>query len=1296
MKYFGYIALLLIFSISASASVEPTSGRYVETETDLSIQIIGGPLVWEREYRDRQWTFNKSWSSLIFEHDVSSGDVKRIIRGTDSYTKLDSAGTLFKFGPRMRIRKNPDGTWTWQDRDGHRTEYAANGKTLSMHTQAGTSMTLMYNGDDKLSGVKDVHDNQVLWIEYDLVTGQLDTVRDYGNREVKYTWEAIGSGSKYKLTKVTDARGYDWLYDYATTPAKDGYVSLIKKTDPEGREVQIAYTGSGRVKNITNALGHITSYQFDYIKSRKEFYLKVSYPGGRVTEKWYNREGEVKRSDVNGINLSTITEDQRKDILKNTFGHTTVKEYDEFRNLLKTTYPDGSSTSATYDVSNSNVLTRTDERGTVTQYEYFPNGHLKTLTEALGTDVERSTTYTYDVYGQLKTLTQVGDADTETAITQYFYDDYGNLIKLINAEGHETEYTSHDSMGNALTKIDGRDKEWTYTYDAHGNLTSSTNPLSHTTSYDYDKVGNQVKTTFPDTHFSLHEYDELNRLVKQTDELGHFITYEYDQAGNQIKQTDKAQRTTTNTYDLLNRLITSTDAVGNVTTYHYPDSSGSNNSNIYRAYKIEYPTFSRQMTFDLRGRATEQTTTYLSGGAQKSETKKFKFDMTGNKTEIIDAEQRSVKSEYDELNQLIKTIEPYGIETTFTYDNRGNMLTLTDGMQQTHTFTYSKINQNLTESRPLGQTEIYTYDANGNIATKTNPQGQLIEYTYDYANRNTQTEFHTDAGTLDVTVSYGYNNRGSLVSYNDGTSQGVMTYDSAQQKLSETIQYDGQSFGHSYSYHPDGEKSTFTGIDGITYSYFYNELGLLNNVVIPNEGNITYQNFKWSRPQTVSYPGGSQRTNTYDGLQRLKSFTVKKPDNTPIMTYEYTYTPAGNISHKSTEHGAYQYGYDELNRLTNADYPVLTDESFTYDALGNRKTDSNTGVTEWLYNQNNQLLNSVSSQYEYDANGNQTIEKDPQGQIIRQYIYNTQNRLGEIKDGSNQTIASYYYDPFGRRLSKTVTNPDQSTTKTYFHYSDEGYSAEITDGEIISYVFHPQRTWSTNPILKKQNNTYYYYQNDHLDTPQIIHNNQGEVVNAKEMKAFGGWQTTVSIIDDEMGFPGHYLDNTTLYFYNLNRNYSSNTGRYIQSDPLKIEGGFNMYVYAFLNPNVNFDPLGLSTLGITACDGKDNLKIFNDDYECTRNCTQKHEEVHLKWLKKFIATGNRADCKGVPERSMPNFHSYDLADYYIEKQENECKADRVSADCLRKLLDDCECKERAKSQLKVVEERLKQCKKVGY
>jgi RHS repeat-associated protein len=45
--------------------------------------------------------------------------------------------------------------------------------------------------------------------------------------------------------------------------------------------------------------------------------------------------------------------------------------------------------------------------------------------------------------------------------------------------------------------------------------------------------------------------------------------------------------------------------------------------------------------------------------------------------------------------------------------------------------------------------------------------------------------------------------------------------------------------------------------------------------------------------------------------------------------------------------------------------------------------------------------------------------------------------------------------------------------------------------------------------------------------------------------------------------------------YNYFRDYDAVTGRYVESDPIGLEGGLNTYLYAGANPLRNADPLGL-------------------------------------------------------------------------------------------------------------------------
>jgi len=63
------------------------------------------------------------------------------------------------------------------------------------------------------------------------------------------------------------------------------------------------------------------------------------------------------------------------------------------------------------------------------------------------------------------------------------------------------------------------------------------------------------------------------------------------------------------------------------------------------------------------------------------------------------------------------------------------------------------------------------------------------------------------------------------------------------------------------------------------------------------------------------------------------------------------------------------------------------------------------------------------------------------------------------------------------------------------------------------------------------------------------------------------------------GFPGQSRVFADLY-YNRYRDYDPITGRYIQADPIGLEGGSNPYVYAEANPLNVVDPEGLNPAAV--------------------------------------------------------------------------------------------------------------------
>ncbi len=279
-----------------------------------------------------------------------------------------------------------------------------------------------------------------------------------------------------------------------------------------------------------------------------------------------------------------------------------------------------------------------------------------------------------------------------------------------------------------------------------------------------------------------------------------------------------------------------------------------------------------------------------------------------------------------------------------------------------------------------------------------------------------------------------------------------------------------------------------------------------------------------------------------------------------------TYSEQGNINHiqENAQENPQQVDlfYDEGQRLIGLKRNNQLAESYSYDQAGNRlssKTHNN-----WTYNDYNQLTQYGSTTLTYNHNANQINDGS------NTYHYNASNRLSEVKQDAN-TIATYRYDDFGRRISKTANNQT-----SYFLYDDTGLLAEYNaQGNLISeFAYHPDSPFMSNPLLTRHNNQLYFSHNDQTLASRTLYSQAGAEVWEIQNNGFTRDVTGNPTVSNNLRFPGQYFDEETGTYYNYHRNYNPHTGRYIQSDPIGLEGGVNTYTYVYSSPGNYVDPYG--------------------------------------------------------------------------------------------------------------------------
>src|SRR5262249_3939078 len=137
-------------------------------------------------------------------------------------------------------------------------------------------------------------------------------------------------------------------------------------------------------------------------------------------------------------------------------------------------------------------------------------------------------------------------------------------------------------------------------------------------------------------------------------------------------------------------------------------------------------------------------------------------------------------------------------------------------------------------------------------------------------------------------------------------------------------------------------------------------------------------------------------------------------------------------------------------------------------------------------------------------------------------------------------------------------------------------------------------------------------------------------------------------------FPGQYFDAETGLYYNGFRDYSPGIGRYIESDPIGLAGGLNLYAYGANDPIGGIAPDGLQP---RLCLGAD-MVVLRDDSDADDLAAQAHRLAGtIIDVLKLLYGADTIERLSVPRSHMAN--AQDAGKLVLERLQGKVNAKLV-------------------------------------
>ncbi|MDQ3801733.1 MAG: RHS repeat-associated core domain-containing protein [Acidobacteriota bacterium] len=1026
----------------------------------------------------------------------------------------------------------------------------------------------------------------------------------YLKAELVWLKDAAGNVSKARLKdysydqngNVTQSREYDWIPANSITRNQAGEPQLPPDILP------LRVTNNIYFNPTSDASSADTSSAYIYRKNTSPA-LKKAVASTEISD----GSGNVKsRTEFTYDNYST------------TGNVISVKNWDSWKNGSYQPYSsplttaNSISSATTYNQYGSPV-TVTDSNGNIAQITYGaitgPNNttisdlYPTQTISASGTAAQRTNSSEYDFYTGLVTKTTDVDNDVSNAVV---YDALGRPV---------ISKTAIDTPLEIWTQIE-------YNAQLRRIITRS----------DLETKGDGKKVT-------VQHYDPLGK-IRLTRTLENIAAEDptNEQHGIKVQVRYKYDDPTPNNPDD----IENNNGIYSLSSNPYRGATPAQAANEESmGWSVSYTDKTRRHS---EARTFSGATLPAPWGNNTNSTGVSGADIEGDRTLATDQAGKKRISKVNGLGQLISiwevkepdadtenivfgnpAVSLSGLKTTYSYDALNNLTVVNQGVQQ-RTFAYTSLSRMLSASSPEAGTVSYQYDNNGNLTQKTDARSVVALYTYDALNRPLTRSYSAPPNTPNyensLPVSYTYDNlpnaKGKLtkiVTGNVSTPFSVTEYQAFDKlgRVTQSRQIVEEKVYNStfYKYNLSGGLVEQTYPSGRVVKNIVDDNGDLSSVQSKKNQNSGF----WSYASHFTYTATGQISSVQLGngrwehtqfnsrLQPVQIALGKVRNAADLLKLDYSYgtwengmlnqeknngnvaqqiitvpTIGNNAGFTATQ----TYTYDALNRIKQATETIPNQtgwqQTFTYDRYGNRNFDEPNTTTlpqrcgaapnptvcpnDPAFNPTINIQNNRPNGYLFDNAGNTT--RDAQN---RKFTYDSENRQVRVETVDARgnvvnTLGQYFYDGDGRRVKKIVPAMQEITIFLY-----DASAKLIMEYSTAQPPQIPQVSYTTN---------------DHLGSPRINTNQQGDVMARHDYQPFGEEIQRASYGSDDIRkqFTGYERDKETNLDFAQARYYNSDQGRFSSPDPYlpsAVAGtpqSWNRYAYVLNRPFVYVDPDG--------------------------------------------------------------------------------------------------------------------------